>query len=262
MGYWEQRNIKTQNILTDKSIASTEAQLKNYYKKSLEKLLKDFEAVYDKVLLCKQNGVEPTPADLYKLDTYWQMQGQLQGELQKLGDKTVKLLTKKFINQYRSIYETVAIKGEDTFHTIDKKLAKQMINQIWCADGKSWSQRIWINSDHLQQVLNDNLIHCVITGKNPSELKKILMNDFNVGFHRADTLVRTEMAHLQTQAAKDRYTDYGIEEYEILLDGDNDECKVCKKAASKKHLMNEMVIGVNAPPFHPNCRCCIVPVLK
>ena len=80
-----------------------------------------------------------------------------------------------------------------------------MINQIWCADGKSWSNRVWKNTDKLQQALNDNLIHCVLTGKKTTELKNILQNDFNVSYHRADSIVRTEMAHIQTQAAQKRY---------------------------------------------------------
>lgn len=262
MGYWEERNALTQQKLTDKSIAETEAQLKRYYKKSLEKVLGQFEKTYNHLFLSIVEGKEPTPADLYKLDTYWQMQGQLQHELEKLGDKTIKVLTKDFIKQYGSIYEAVAIKGENTFNKVNTETARQMINQVWCADGKSWSQRVWTNTNMLREKLNDNLIYCVITGKKPTELKRMLIEDFNVDYRRADTLVRTEMAHIQTQAAKDRYTDYGIKEYEILLDGDNDECDICKKASKEKHLMSEMIVGKNAPPFHPNCRCCVIPVVE
>lgn len=49
--------------------------------------------------------------------------------------------------------------------------------------------------------LNEHLIHCVATGKTPGELKKLLQEDFGVSYGRADSLVRTELAHIQTQAA-------------------------------------------------------------
>jgi SPP1 gp7 family putative phage head morphogenesis protein len=73
------------------------------------------------------------------------------------------------------------------------------------------------------------------------------------------------MAHIQTQAAKQRYQDYGLTEYEIL-GNDDDSCgggKVdCHELNGKKFKYSEMVVGKNAPPFHPNCKCCIVPVVE
>ena len=49
-----------------------------------------------------------------------------------------------------------------------------MINQIWVADAKSWSQRIWDNTEKLVETLNENLIYCVATGKKTTELKNLL----------------------------------------------------------------------------------------
>lgn len=208
--------------------------------------------------LSKEEGREPTPADLYKLDKYWRLQGELQKELQKLGDKQSALLGKKFVEQYQQIYETTALKDNLFFGEMDKSAAQQMINQIWCADGKSWSQRVWGNTDKLQQALNDNLLDCLITGKKPSELRKKLMNDFDVSYRRADTVVKTEMAHIQTQAAQQRYKDYGITEVEVLVDADERTCDVCGKLEGKRFPIN----GKMPVPAHPRCRCCIIPVVE
>lgn len=207
--------------------------------------------------LSKEEGREPTPADLYKLDKYWRLQGELQKELQKLGDKQSALLGKKFVEQYQQIYETTALKDNLFFGEMDKSAAQQMINQIWCADGKSWSQRVWGNTDKLQQDLNDNLLDCLITGKKPSELRKKLMNDFDVSYRRADTVVKTEMAHIQTQAAQQRYKDYGITEVQVLVDADERTCDVCSKLEGKRFPIN----GKMPVPAHPRCRCCIIPVV-
>lgn len=133
-----------------------------------------------------------------------------------------------------------------------------MINQIWCADGKSWSSRVWNNTDKLQQALNDNLIECVVGGKKTTQLKDMLQKDFNVSYNRADSIVRTEMAHIQTQAAQERYKNAGVQQVEIWADKDERRCEVCGKLHETKYL-----VGSSIPlPAHPRCRCCIVPVIN
>lgn len=255
MNYWAKRQAQVQEALTDKSIAETEKQLIKYYKRAMKKIIGQFEQTYNKVLLSMSEEKEPTPADLYKLDKYWQMQAQLKEELQKLGDNSMAAMSNKFVKEFNGIYAATAIKGKEEFNKISKETANQMINQVWCADGKSWSQRVWINTDKLQQSLNDELIHCLLTGKNPAHLKKKLMDDFNVSFRRADTLVRTEMAHIQSEAAKQRYADYGIKEVEILVEPDG--CEECQKLKGKRF----PTFGTMPVPAHPNCRCCVVPVI-
>ena len=258
MNYWLERSVKAQQALTEKSIKETEKQLKKYYGKSMEKIIGQFEKTYNKILLSKSEGKEPTVADLYKLDTYWQMQGQLRAELQKLGDKQISLLSKNFELHFFDIYYSFGIPGEEAFSTIDAALVQQLINQVWVADGTSWSQRVWNNTDKLQQALNDNLMNAVITGVKSGELKKLLVNEFNVSYERADSLVRTEIAHIQTQAAQKRYEDYGIQEVEVLVDEDERTCPICSKLEGKRVPIH----GVMPIPAHPRCRCAIIPVVE
>ena len=255
--YWAQRMAKSQEEKTLKNIKEVNEELKKYFSKSLIRLIAQFEATYDKLLLTVGEGRTPTPADLYNLDKYWELQNQLRIELQKLGDKQITFLSKKFMAQYAEIYEGIAIKGDLKFRKADTAAVAQIINQIWCADGKSWSQRIWENTDLLQQTLNDGLVDCVIAGSKTSQLKEILQDRFNVSYSRADALVRTEMAHIQTQAAKQRYEDYGIKEVQVWASKDERRCKVCGQLHLKKY-----PIGAAVPiPAHTNCRCCIIPVV-
>lgn len=245
--YWAERTAKTQERLTSKSIKDTEKQLKKYYKSSMEKILGQFQEVYLKLFLSISEGREPTPADLYKLDKYWQLQGQLKVELQKLGDKQAALMSKQFEDQYINIYNALALQDSGMFSEVDRETAHQMINQIWCADGQSWSNRIWTNTDKLQQALNDNLINCVLTGKKTTQLKQILQEQFAVSYNRADSIVRTEMAHIQTQAAQQRYKDYGVQEVEVWADEDERRCDVCGKLHKTRYQ-----VGAALPiPAHP-----------
>lgn len=258
MNYWQERAIKTQAQLANKTIQQTQAQLIQYYNHSLHSVTGQFLVTYNKVLSSNNAGVTPTPADLYKLDTYWKMQAQLKQELQRLGDKQAVLYANNFSKLYQDIYNSLALQGGAGFNAIDSSTAMQMINQIWCADGKSWSQRIWGNIDMLQQTLNDELIQCVITGADTNKLKEMLMYEFNVSYNRADSLVRTEVAHIQTQAAQQRYMDAGITEMEVWADKDERRCDICGKLHKKRYLITEA-----APiPAHPRCRCRLLPVIE
>lgn len=256
--YWEDRQANAQQKLTEKNIKETEAQMRKYYQKAMENCVGQFEKTYTAILSDVEEGREPTPADLYKLDTYWKLQGQTAKELQKLGDKQAALFSKKFMEQYEQIYRNIAIKDDLFFGEINTDVANQLINQIWCADGKNWSSRIWTNTSYLQETLNETLLDCLITGKKPTELKNLLQERFGVSFSNADSIVRTEMAHIQTQAAKQRYSDAGVLEVEVWADKDERRCDVCGKLHQKRFPIN----GTMPIPAHPRCRCCILPVVE
>lgn len=258
MSYWQDRMASSQTKLTNKSIRQIEKQMKKYYGDSMKRTIADFEATYNKLLAAVGEGKQPTPADLYKLDKYWQMQGQMRKELQKLGDKQMSALSKAFEENFFEIYYSIGIPGLEAFNTINSEIVQQLINHVWVADNKSWSQRIWENTELLAATLNEELVACVVAGKKTTDLKNMLQDRFNVSYGRADALVRTELAHIQTQAAQKRYEDYGIQEMEVWADEDERRCEVCGKLHQKRY-----PIGAVPPiPAHPHCRCCIVPVVE
>lgn len=258
MNYWQKRLIEAQNNLTNKNIKQINKQLTAYYRQATRRVLADFEATYDKLLAQQIDGKEVTPADLYKLDKYWQLQGQMRQELRLLGERQVAALTKAFEVQFFDIYYSIALEGASSFATLDTAAVHQMINAIWVADGKSWSERIWQNTELLAATLNEEMISCVATGKKTTQLKQILQSRFDVSYSNADMLVRTEMAHIQTQAAQKRYQDYGIQEVEVFVDEDERTCPVCAKHEGEKHPINAQM----PVPFHPRCRCCMLPVIN
>jgi SPP1 gp7 family putative phage head morphogenesis protein len=258
VNYWQQRLVNNQNNLTNKNVKQIDKQMKKYYSQSMKRVIDNFEKTYLKILNTVEQGKQPTPADLYKLDSYWKMQGELREELQKLGEKQIALLSKQFEAEFIDVYNTLSLPSSEAFNTLSKENVTQMINQIWVADGESWAQRIWKNTERLADTLNEELIYCVTTGQKTTQLKNVLQERFNVSYSRADALVRTELAHIQTQAAKKRYADYGIREVEIFVDEDERTCPICSKLEGQRYL-----IGAHVPiPAHPRCRCCIIPVVE
>lgn len=255
--YWDNRIAKAQAAMYDKNLKEIDKMMRKQYQNLSKQVIEDFEATYDKLLATVAEGREPTPADLYKLDKYWSMQSQLDKRLTRLGRKQIADLTKHFRIQFYDVYNAISIKGLKAFNTINDEGVMQVINQIWCADGKSWSQRIWGNLNALKETLNEGLIHTVVTGKKTSQLKKTLMERFNVSYHRADALVRTELANIQTQAAQQRYKDYGIAKVQWWADPDERTCEVCGELHKKIY-----PVGTHVQcPAHPRCRCSLIPVI-
>lgn len=260
--YWLKRQAETASALTTKSINETNVQRAKYYRDAMRRIISDFEKTYDKVITAFGQDKQVTPADLYKLDRYWKMQAEMREELKKLGDKEAALLSEKFERHWKDIYESAAVPSEDNFVKYSSRNAAEMINEIWCADGKNWSQRVWHNVGKLQEELNSSLLDCVISGKTTKELKQQLQKDFGVSYNRAKSIVNTEMAHIQTQSAAQRYKDSGVEYYEFLADTDKSTCDICAALDGKRFKLIEMQPGENAPPMHPNDRCCIIPVIE
>lgn len=258
MSYWKDREAEAQQRLMSKSTADIEKQLRKYYKRTSNRLITEFAATYNKLWnTVVRDNKEPTPADLYKLDSYWRLQGLMRQELQKLGDNETYALQNAFVEHWLNAYESIYIGEHQPFIAADTQTALQMINSIWCADGQTWSNRIWHNVDKLQQTLNDGLIECVLGGRDEKFLKQQLMERFSVSYSNADMIVRTELSHIQQTAAAKRYEDAGIKEFEVWADKDERRCDVCGKLHQKRYLLGEQI----PIPAHPRCRCCIIPVV-
>lgn len=259
MGYWEERQAEALANITKKNQKEIEKQLTRYYAACSHNLRGQFLLTYNHLLSSIEKRGNATPADLYKLNKYWELQAQVQQELRKLGNKQTVLFSKIFMAQWEEIYQVWALKDDLHYSKIDYQMAELMINAIWCADKLSWKERIWTNCDKLQQTLNEELINCVLTGASPRQLKERLMSDFKVSYGRADALVRTELAHIQTTAAEQRYIDGGVEFVQIWADKDERQCDVCGKLHQKVIRLGKEKIPI---PAHTNCRCSIVPVIK
>ena len=264
--YWANRQENELNKVSSLTEKTINSQLDKYYFSLMKQVMADFEATYDKIMSVGV-GNPVTVADLYKLDKYWQMQARLKELCEKLGNKEVELFSKNFEKQLDEIYQKAALPSDEAFVIPSESNAKQMINTIWCADGKTWSQRVWGNLQLLQETLNEQLIHIVVTGRTTRDLRIALMERFNVSRKQANMLIRTEIDHIQTASAAKRYQDSGLTRYQIL-GREEGSCTRGRKGSIDCHEMDgkiftyaEMKVGTNAPPFHPNCRCRIKPVI-
>lgn len=128
-------------------------------------------------------------------------------------------------------------------------------------DGKSYSERIWGNTDNLANDLRDILKRGFIRGDDVRSMAGELAKKYNVARSRAQTLVRTDGTAIVNRSAIRRYQDAGLKYYRISVQMDNRTSETCKRihAEDKRYKMDEFEPGVTAPPFHFNCRSAVIP---
>ncbi len=143
--------------------------------------------------------------------------------------------------------------------TPDLRGMLQAMDTAW--SGRNYSARIWRNTDHLAQMLEDEIEAAFLSGKSVRRMADTIMERFGVGYRAAECLVRTETSYVQNQTAAKSYEDAGCTEYEILTASDRRTCRRCAAQNGRRYLFTEIQAGENAPPFHPNCRCTILPVV-
>ena len=262
--YWADRQEAVLDAIANQTEEEINKKLDKYYMSAMKQIFNDFEAVYNALMTQLENGEQPTVAKLYQLDKYWQMQAKLKVLCENLGNKEVALLSKKFEEEWEYVYQDAALPSDKAFVQVSESNAKAMVNSPWLPDGKIFSTRVWQSTENLISALNDDFIHLVTTGKNPSELRNKLMkmvND-NVKNKRAaaNRLIRTEICHIQTAAAEKRYKDDGLEEYMFLGREEHELNCDCKKLNGKIFRFDDP--SAPRPPRHPNCRCRLAPVPK
>lgn len=215
--------------------------------------------MYDEIMVSSADGTLLV-SDLYKYNRYYDLQNNLNRNLRSLGEAEIALLDDRLTNMYNANSMLIG-KNLGFMTTVDSRAVKSAINAIWCGDGKHYSSRIWTNKAELEERVKKGLIDCVARGASRDDLIKDLMYSFNVGFYQASRIARTELTYIQTKSTMDRYLEAGVEKVEYLAEIDNKTSDICRDTNGKEFLLKDLEIGVNAPPLHPFCRSCLIPVI-
>lgn len=143
--------------------------------------------------------------------------------------------------------------------TINEPVLKELVKTPF--NGYNYSQQLWGNTDNLVKDLKKVLKAGFVRGDHPRTMARDLAQRYKVANSRAETLVRTDGTMIVNRSAIQRYKDAGLKYYRILVHLDNRTTEICKRihAEDKRYLIDEMQAGVNAPPFHFNCRSGVIP---
>ena len=259
MNYWAIREIEEREALLDKSILATENELAVQYKRTLKNIKGKMESLYDEILASRGDGTLLV-SDLYKFNRYYELMNNLNAEMIKLGQKEIPIYEKHLINLYEQNSEIVG-KHVGLTATINPDRAKQVVDTVWCNDGKRWSDRIWLHKGEMVSRLEKGLIDCVVSGASHEQLSEQIVKDFSTSFYNADRIARTELSHIQNQSALDKYKEAGITHYQFLATLDGKTCEEDRELNNKIFPISEAKTGINFPPLHPHCRCTILAVI-
>lgn len=123
--------------------------------------------------------------------------------------------------------------------------------------GATFSDRIWANQNELRNNINQTIERALIRGEHPrkaaASIKRLVREDYGKANRAADRILVTESARGQIIAQRESYKAAGIEEYIYLAEPS--ACDVCSELDDKVFKVKDMVIGVNASPMHPWCKC-------
>lgn len=155
---------------------------------------------------------------------------------------------------YKAIYNVQRGTGLNfSFNKIDDNLVNNLLSAKW--SGKNYSQRIWTNTDILADEVSNIIGGSLLSGRGVEVTAKEIRDRFSVGKYYAERLARTEMSYYENQADAMAYEEMGVEEFVPVATLDNRTSQYCADIDGKHFKYSEMEIGVNYPPFHPNCRC-------
>lgn len=124
----------------------------------------------------------------------------------------------------------------------------------------TWSSRVWERQNELRNIVKKGVADTVLRGKGTNILINSLKKEFDISYGYARRLAVTESARVYSEAQKANYEANDVEWFEVMTE--LKACQICQPFNGKIFKVSEMVPALNAPPFHPNCRCTTVPVFK
>ena len=145
------------------------------------------------------------------------------------------------------------------FQSLNQTLVENIIQKPWAVDGRNFSERIWTDKTKLINTLHDSLTRMCITGEAPDRAIREMKKRMQISQAQAARLIQTEAAAFAAKAQQDCYKGLNVEEFEVVETLDEFTCPTCGDMDGKHFPMSEYVVGVTAPPFHPNCRGCTCP---
>ncbi len=133
-----------------------------------------------------------------------------------------------------------------------------MAKKPWTSDGRTFSDRIWNDQKTLVDELYKEFTVSATRGANLKEAARRMSRKMDVSYKKCLRLLNTEDSFFSNKAVMDAYQNTTAEEYMILATLDRRTCEICGDQDTKHYKIKDAKVGVNMPPFHPNCRCTTV----
>lgn len=181
-------------------------------------------------------------------------------ELIKSANNTQISIEQHLSNMYKRSYKQALEDIGASNKSINSRAVKEALSYPW--SGRSFSERIWGNKVSTMNVLKEAISKGIIQGQSIQKMAKNIMDKEKVSRYNAERLVRTETNFHMTKGHIDGYRESGVvKAVEVTVHYDERTCADCESMDRTVVKLNEVSYGSNVPPFHPFCRCTVVPVV-
>ena len=255
--YWQERIKKEQENSYKRLNKDTERELAAIYSEQATALRNSILEVFAKMESQKATG-EPIQAnDLYRNRRYWELLEEINERLKVLGREQIRITEPAIVKAYQETLDIVDSNIVATTSAVNTALlnahaidGKQIVNQVWCLDGKNFSDRVWSDKQKLMPQIKKALSDALVQGKSPWEIAKAMSDKLEVSRENAFRLVRTETAHAQVYAQTQRYKEYGFTKGKFLASPTC--CHECQEHNGEIYTLEELE---KLLPVHPRCTC-------
>ena len=162
---------------------------------------------------------------------------------------------------YRTAYEIQRASGiGSAFSRIDETKINKVLAKPWTPDGKNFFERIW-GQDRTQLLyqLENRFSQGMIRGESPQKIIKDMQKALNSSEYATRRLVMTESAFFSSASRKETYDKLEVKQYKILAVLDTKTSTICRDMDGKVFDVKDYQPGMNANPFHANCRTTTTP---
>lgn len=192
-----------------------------------------------------------------------ELEKQLIKQATELGEKGIEITTKTLTDVFQeSFYKTSYLIGKGVSSSINFSLLKpEFVKAAVNApiENKTFSSRIWSNTSDLANRVKRDVEKALIQGHSPEKLARQIKKDFGSSAYEAKRVIVTETAKAVSAAQDEIYQSSGVVNqvmWDATLDGDT---------AEEDAALDGQTWDVNephpTPPLHPNCRCCLIPIV-
>lgn len=192
-----------------------------------------------------------------KIDRLQRLQTELTAKLSDLKSEQIKTTETSLTNTYKDTEGATANIVENQFNQASEAKIRTVINSEF--QERRLSGRVWTHRSNLRNKLITTLNDNFTEGKNWNDLKSDLKRTFGASDFEARRLLITETARINSVAKENSFSEAGFTHYQYIAVDDDKTTPICNGLDDKIFRIEDMKVGVNAPPVHIYCRSTIVP---
>lgn len=119
--------------------------------------------------------------------------------------------------------------------------------------GNHFSDKLWGYARDMDRDISNSLSRIFTDMMGYQEERTRLKRKFDVSDYEAQRLLRTEMRRVNSQLQEEMLKDNGFTH--MIYVTEPGACEICAPLENKAIPIEDIVIGINQPPMHPNCYC-------